>query len=113
MRRELMIVDILFTIGMISFFAATIRQIRKLLKTHNTDGISQTHYHIKTFAIICMTAGYAISGLPLSFIVSSIEVFIHIYLMYLIRIYRNEENKIEKDDDDNMPDIDSPYVNFV
>lgn len=83
-----MMADILFTIGMLGFMAASLRQLRKIYRTHNTDGISLTHYHWKFIAVTCMTVGYVLQALPISLVVSCLEGFITLVTIALIMKYR-------------------------
>lgn len=88
----ILIVDILFTLGMVGFLVSALRQLRKIWRTHKTSGISQTHYKWKFFAVICMTAGYILGNLPISIVVSTTEGVITVTVIYFIHRYRKEED---------------------
>ena len=83
-----MIIDILFTIGIVGFLWSSLKQLRKIFRTKNTDGLSLTHYYIKVIAISCMIIGYLLSKLPMSLIISLVELSINLISIHLIVRYR-------------------------
>jgi len=83
-----LVIDLLFTCGIISFLWSCIRQLQKILRTKQTEGISLTHYYIKTAAIICMMIGYMLSNLPISLGVSIIELGITVFSIERVCKYR-------------------------
>ena len=83
-----MIIDILFTLGMLVFMGSSLTQLVKVVRTHETIGISLKHYKMKLIAVVCMTAGYILSPLPISVGVSLTEGIITIALITLIVKYR-------------------------
>jgi uncharacterized protein with PQ loop repeat len=86
----LLIVDILITIGSISFLLAGIRQLKKLLRIHKTDGISATYFKLRIIAIACIISGYIIACLPLSVFINSLALIIDIVILILIAKYRRK-----------------------
>jgi len=85
-----MIVDILFALGMLVFMGSSLTQLAKVARTHKTSGISLKHYKMKLIAVVCMTAGYILSPLPISVLVSLTEGIITIALITLIVKYRRK-----------------------
>lgn len=85
-----MLVDALFSLGICCFLGSALTQLYKVLKTHQTDGISLKHYKIKLVAVGLMTAGYILLSLPLSMIISLIEGSITVMLVILIVRYRRD-----------------------
>lgn len=83
-----MIIDILFTLGIFGFLWVTVRQLQKLYKTKETEGISFTKYYGKLAAIGCMIVGYILSGLIFSLTISLVELSLNFVTMYLIVKYR-------------------------
>lgn len=86
-----MIVDILFTLGMLAFMGSSLTQLSKVLHTHKTQGISLKHYKLKFIAVVLMTAGYILSSLPISIVVSIVEGIITSMLILSIVKYRRLE----------------------
>ncbi len=90
------LIDGLFVFGLIMFQLATIRQLRKVLHTHQTIGISLTHYKWKLMALVSMSAGYGASclyssPLYLSLVVSILELTLNIALFYYVYKFRMME----------------------
>jgi len=83
-----LLIDLLFTVGIISFLWSCVRQLQKILRIKQTDGISLTHYYIKTIAILCMMIGYMLSNLFISLGVSAIELSITLISIERICKYR-------------------------
>jgi len=83
-----LIIDLLFTAGIISFLWSCVRQLQKILRTKQTNGISLTHYYIKIIAILCMMIGYILSNLPISLGVSAVELSITLISVERICKYR-------------------------
>jgi len=83
-----LIIDLLFTCGIITFLWSCVRQLQKILRTRQTKGISLTHYYIKTAAILCMIVGYILSALPISLAVSIFELSVTLISINRICIYR-------------------------
>jgi uncharacterized protein with PQ loop repeat len=81
-------IDVLFALGTCSFVIASLRQVIRIRKTKDTNGLSLTKYHIKIFAIGCMLLGYILSTLPISIIISSTEMILNFISIYLITKYR-------------------------
>jgi uncharacterized protein with PQ loop repeat len=83
------IADLIIAIGTTAFILAGIRQLRKILYTHKTDGLSATQYKIKVFALMCMINAYIISNLPYAIMTNIIDLIIVILILYHIAKYRN------------------------
>lgn len=83
-----LIIDLLFTCGVLSFLWSCVRQLQKILRTRQTGGLSLTHYYIKTIAILCMIVGYILSSLPISLSVSIVELIVTLVSIEKICKYR-------------------------
>jgi hypothetical protein len=85
----LMMIDILFALGTIGFLSADIKQIWKMHKhKFPTNAISRTHLKIKIGSLICVSTAYAMSQLPISFVVSISQLILTVgILVYTISYY--------------------------
>lgn len=92
-----MLIDLLFAIGTAGFLLADVKQFWKLhINKYQTKAISRTHLKMKIFSLICVSTAYALSDLPLSFVISvsqlilTIGVTIYTYKYYNIKPAINE-----------------------
>jgi uncharacterized membrane protein len=82
------IVDILLAIGTALFVVANFRQLRKIQRTHRTDGISGTHSKLKVVASVCVLSACILGVLPIAFVTNAIDITITITIITLLAKYR-------------------------
>lgn len=85
------IADIAGVIGMGFFLKAEIFQLRKILRTKITTGISHTAYRDKLLAIFATSIMLYLSSLWLSFAVILTEGVIILIVLHLIKKYKKRK----------------------
>ena len=83
-----MIVDILFAMGVIVFMMANFRQLRKIHRTHKTNGISATHCKMKFMASMCMLSACLLGSFPIALVTNLIDITITTKIIFLLAKYR-------------------------
>ena len=87
MEMIILIADIAGVIGMGFFLKAEIFQLRKILRTKLTDGISRTAYTDKLLAIAATMFCFGLTSLWFSFIVLFAEGVVASIILRLMRKY--------------------------
>lgn len=87
MEIIMLIADLAGVIGMGFFLKAEIFQLRKILRTKMTDGISRTAYTDKLLAITATMFCFWLTSLWLSFIVLFVEGVIAFVILHLMKKY--------------------------
>ena len=87
MEIIMLIADLAGVIGMGFFLKAEIFQLRKILRTKLTDGISRTAYRDKIWAIAATMICFGLTSLWLSFAVLFAEGIIIFTILQLMKKY--------------------------
>ena len=87
MEMIMLIADSAGVIGMGFFLKAEIFQLRKILRTKLTDGISRTAYRDKIWAIVATMTCFGLTSLWLSFTVLFAEGIIIFIILQLMKKY--------------------------
>ena len=83
-----LIIDIIFSMGILGFIIASFKQFLKIYRTKETAGLSVKKYYIKFYSISCMITAYILSGAYISLCSSLLELSICISSVYLVTKYR-------------------------
>jgi len=87
MELIMLIADIFGVIGMGFFLKAEVFQLKKILRTKLTDGISRTAYRDKLWAIVATMFCFGLTALWLSFVVLFAEGVIAFIILHLMKKY--------------------------
>lgn len=94
MEVMMLIADLAGVIGMGFFLKAEVFQLKKILRTKIVHGISQTAYVDKLLAILATMVCFWLTSLWLSFIVLFAEGVIALIILYLMKKYREEHERV-------------------
>jgi len=86
----MLIADLAGVIGMGFFLKAEVFQLRKILRTKMTRGISRTAYRDKLYAIAAMLLCLGLTSLWLSLVVIFAEGVIVFIVLHLMKKYKRE-----------------------
>jgi len=93
-----MLIDLLFALGTAGFLLADLKQFWKLhVNKYPTKAISRSHLKMKIVSLCLVSTAYALSHLPISFVISVSQLILTVGITVYTYKYYNVKTAIKDD----------------